>query len=219
MFDKLFPPKKGIERYKRYLGRRYPTLLDAFEQFNSIGGKTIVELGTSRSFVPGNRRGCMINDPKYWHPYQPRRWDWGAGIFTRMCVEHLKERRPEIHTVDVSRDAIEISKVIAGEWSDLITWHLSSSEDFLRGFEGKIDLLYIDTGEANAEGERRHLNEATIACEKQLLSPRAIVLIDDVDDPETPFSRGKQAIPYLEGQGFVVRISGFQAVLQRGGTS
>jgi hypothetical protein len=46
--------------------------------------KTIVELGTSRSFVDGKFPGCNEDDVKYWEPENPEKWDWSAGIFTKV---------------------------------------------------------------------------------------------------------------------------------------
>ena len=219
MFHKLFREKKGVEKYKRFLGPRYRTFLYAFDEFIAIGGKTIVELGTSRSFVSGSRKGCMVNDVRYWNPAKPRNWDWGAGIFTRMCALHLQELKPEIHSVDLSADAIEISKVITADFSELITYHLTTSEDFLHAFNVKIDLLYMDTGETEMEADELHLREAKIVLARQLLSPNAIVLIDDVNVPGKTASKGKHSIPLFCKNGFQIKISDYQVVLQRPVTS
>ena len=97
IFHSFFREKKGIEKYKRYLSSRYRSFLYAFDLFVTIGGTTIVELGMSRSFVGGGRKGCMVNDVWYWNPASPRDWDWGAGLFTRMCAMHLQEYGPAIH--------------------------------------------------------------------------------------------------------------------------
>src|SRR5690242_10072510 len=96
--------KKGIEKYKKHLGFRYRTMRQALDEFVRIGGKTVVELGTSRSFVPGGFAGCLVNDIRYWRPHEPRFWDWGAGTFTRVCVEHLSKYAPlyTIYSVDIN---------------------------------------------------------------------------------------------------------------------
>jgi hypothetical protein len=43
----------GIDLYRRYLGARYSTFRCAFDLFVAMRGRTIVELGTTRSFVSG----------------------------------------------------------------------------------------------------------------------------------------------------------------------
>jgi len=216
---RLFLQKNGMDRYKKYLGLRYPTFRYAFDEFVRIGGKTIVELGTSRSFVAAGHAGCGVNDPRYWRPDEPRYWDWGAGIFTRMCALHLRDYRPQIHSVDISKEAIDISKVITAEFANLITYHLESSESFLTRFPDKIDLLYMDAGETGDGADQLHLREATIVCGRGLLSQAAVVLIDDVNIPGTSLSKGTFSIPFFLASGFEVRIAGYQAVLQRSDAS
>jgi hypothetical protein len=208
-------PARGIQKYQRYLGRRYPTFFCAFEKFVGIGGRTIVELGTSRSFVSGGREGCMMNDARYWTPDQPDNWDWGAGLFTRMCAEQLQGCRPQIHTVDISRDALEISRVITADFAGMIHYHLTSSEDFLQSFQGPIDLLYMDAGETGAGADQLHWREARIALARQLFSPQAIVLIDDVNVPGVAASKGRYSIPLLCQHGFQIIMSDYQVLLQR----
>lgn len=208
----------GIKLYQEYLGARYKTLSYAFETFLSIGGKTIVELGTSRSFVSAEFEGCMANDLIYWEPENPSRWDWGAGLFTKMCAMSLQMYRPHIHSVDISADAIEISKAILDEHLGMITYHLMSSEEFLNSFSGKIDLLYMDAGETGAGAEYLHLREAEILISRKLLSERALILIDDVNIPGTSASKGKYSVPYFCKQGFDIIISDYQTLLQKTST-
>jgi len=209
------PDRKGIEGYQPYLGPRYPTFRDAFDTFVANGGQTVVELGTTRSFVSGGYPGCMVNDARYWKPTEPARWDWGAGMFTKMCAIHLMEHRPRIHSVDISAEAIEISKVTTANEAELITYHHSSSEDFLQAFTEKIDLLYMDAGETDQGADQLHFREASIVLARQLLSPRAVVLIDDVNVPGHAASKGRLSIPLFYEHGFRIRSSGYQVVLQK----
>jgi tetratricopeptide (TPR) repeat protein len=206
---------RGIEKYKLYLGPRYQTFKAAFDAFIKMNGKVIVELGTSRSFVPAGVDGTAVNDPKYWDVHAPAKWDWGAGIFTRMCAMHLEEYAPIIHTVDRSHNAIDICKVITGDYAHLISYHVMKSEDFLKGFNGKIDLLYMDTGESGEQADQLHLNEAKIIISRDLLSENAIILIDDVNIPGDKESKGKYSIPYLCDNGFQITMLQYQVMLQR----
>ncbi|ETR72652.1 MAG: hypothetical protein OMM_01555 [Candidatus Magnetoglobus multicellularis str. Araruama] len=206
---------KSIAQYKPFLGKRYKTFLTAFEIYKSINGKTIVELGTSRSFVPGGVEGTGVNDLKYWDNNTPAKWDWGAGIFTRMCAVHLASLQPEIHTVDYSHDAIEICKVITNDYSHFISYHHMGSEDFLKSFSGKIDLLYMDTGESDLQADLLHLNEVKIAISRNLFSENAIVLIDDVNIPNKEISKGRYSIPFLTQNGFHIKLIDYQVLLQR----
>lgn len=203
-----------IERYKEYLGARYVTFRWAFDEFVRIGGKTIVELGTTRSFVSGGVQGCMVNDQRFWSPDSPECWDWGAGMFTRVCGEHFAGQKLEIHSVDICEDAIQISRIATKEFSDLVDYHRESSETFLSRFPGKIDLLYMDAGETDKGADELHLREAKIVVSRELLSPKGIVLIDDVNIPGSSQSKGKYSIPFLSKQGFEIKIWDYQVILQ-----
>lgn len=207
--------KKGIEQYESYLGDRYQTFLYAFEAFIAMAGKTIVELGTSRSFVSAGFPGCMSNDSQFWQPCDPSQWDWGAGIFTKMAAMHLEAHRPEIHSVDISRDAINISKLITSEFQEFIVYYWMSSERFLKGVEGQIDFLYMDTGETSSDAEQLHLREAKIAIERNLFSERALVLVDDVNIPGETKSKGRLSIPFLCKHGFEIKKVGYQVLMQK----
>jgi hypothetical protein len=127
----------------------------------------------------------------------------------------LQASRPEIHTVDISPSALEICRVITADFRDLIHYHLASSEDFLREFPQPVDLLYMDAGETGTGADELHLREAQIAVARQLLSPQAIVLVDDVNIPGSPGSKGRYSIPFLCQQGWEVKLSDYQVVLQR----
>jgi hypothetical protein len=215
MLKNLFGEKRGIEQYEKYLGARYKTFHYAFESFLTAGGRVVVELGTTRSFVGGDRPGTMVNDVRYWNPSRPRHWDWGAGVFTRMCAVHLKHVSPEIHSVDLSPEAIAISKVITQDFGSLVTHHESTSENFLSSFPKKIDLLYMDTGETSQEAEELHLREARIVVARELVSPGGVVIVDDVNVPGKSSSKGRLSIPFLSEHGFAVVLSDYQVVLKR----
>jgi predicted O-linked N-acetylglucosamine transferase (SPINDLY family)/uncharacterized membrane-anchored protein YhcB (DUF1043 family) len=152
----------------------------------------------------------------FWDINDPRKWDWSAGIFTRMCAMHLEQYKPEIHTVDISSDAIEICKVITKDYSNIIRYHIMSSEDFLKNFSEKIDLLYMDTGESEEHADILHLKEAQIALSRDLFSENAIILIDDVNIPYSNSSKGKYSIPFLYQNGFQLKVFDYQILLQRG---
>jgi predicted O-linked N-acetylglucosamine transferase (SPINDLY family) len=206
---------QGIEKYQHFLGLRFQTFKSAFDAFAEIKGKVIVELGTSRSFVPAGVEGSAVNDSKYCDVNNPGKWDWGAGIFTRMCAMHLEAYKPEIHTVDISSDAIEICKVITSDYSHLISYHVMTSEDFLMRYNGKIDFLYMDTGESDEQADKLHLKEAQIALSRKLFSENAIILIDDVNNPGINLSKGRYSIPFLYQNGFQLKFFDYQILLQR----
>jgi predicted O-linked N-acetylglucosamine transferase (SPINDLY family) len=207
--------KRGIEQYQHYLGERFKTFVTAFDLFVSIKGKVIVELGTTRSYVPAGVEGSAVNNSSFWDINNHKKWDWSAGIFTRMCAMHLEQYEPEIHTVDISPDAIEICKVITNDYAHLISYHVMPSENFLNNFSGKIDLLYMDTGESEEQADIIHLKEARIAISRDLFSENAIILIDDVNIPGKYISKGRYSMPFLYQNGFGLKVFDYQVILQR----
>jgi len=203
---------------------RYYTLKKSFELFEKINGNIIVELGTTRSFMHGGLIGCNSDDASYWHPEEPADWDWGAGCFTLMtsiCLEHLNAY---IHTVDIEKKHIERCKIITNPFSKNISYHVSSSENFLRNFNEKIDFLYIDTGDMTPieKTAQLQLREAKIIIEKNLINDNGIILIDDVKNP-TPkiygetsdYGKAKYSLPYFLNHGFIIIENEYQVLLQK----
>src|SRR5579872_987136 len=99
---------------------RYHTFLQAFEHFEKINGKVIVELGTTHSFVHGGLEGCDNDNIKYWTPNNPERWDWGAGAFTLMAAECLAHLKPTFYTVDLSNNHLTRCKIMTPKYSSFL---------------------------------------------------------------------------------------------------
>lgn len=205
---------------------RYATFLYSFQNFNKINGKVVVELGTSRSFTHGGLPGCNSDDPSHWTSDQPQNWDWGAGFFTRMAAMCLYERRPEIHTVDLSKNHIERCKIMTADFADVMYYHVSDSVKYLENcnFPNGIDLLYLDTGDMTPiePTAMLQLAEAKIIVKRNLLSEHGIILIDDVKN-QTPkkfgetsdLGKSKYSIPYFLSNGYEIVLDEYQVVLRR----
>jgi hypothetical protein len=230
-----------LKRYKEYLHEgtlqnqdwsqlsripktRYATFRQAFEHFEKNNGKIIVELGTTRSFVHGGLPGCNSDNPAYWTPNNPANWDWGAGCFTRMAGECLQHTNPIIHTVDLAWQHIERCKIVTKDFAHLISYHVNSSEQFLRSIPYKVDLLYLDTGDMTPiePTAQLQLREAQIIVERDLIAPNGIILIDDVRN-QTPkkfgelsdLGKAKYSIPYLLAHGFEMVADEYQVILKK----
>jgi hypothetical protein len=199
---------------------RYDTLKYCFERLPK--NPVIVELGTSRSFVDGAFEGCNSNDAKYWEPTNPSKWDWGAGCFTLM-VPHCVEQPFKFHTIDLCKDHINRSQIMTQQFKN-IYYHVSTSEKFLNEFSGKIDLLYIDTGDMTPIGptSELQLREAKIIIERNLLNENGLILIDDIMSPATfyanefhPWGKAKESLPYFFTHGFELVMAEYQYILQK----
>lgn len=219
--------------YNKYYGRvplfRYHTFKKAFEVFLAIKGKTIVELGTIRSFVHGGLPGCNSDNTIYWSPEKPENWDWGAGLFSLMAAEEFCDNDINIHTVDICEAHINRSKIVSKKYSNIIKYHVSDSVSFIKSFEStygkKIDLLYIDTGDMTPiEPTSLHqLKEATEVVNSGVLSDNGIILIDDVRNPapiilseeKSMLGKAKYSIPYLISENYKIIMDEYQVLIQK----
>lgn len=205
---------------------RYDTFKFVFDHLHQIGGKVVVELGTTRSFCHGGLPGCNTDDLSYWNPNRPENWDWGAGFFTRMAAVSLSDLAPSIHTVDVVSSHIERCKVITEDFSHFISYHVQDSLEFLKRYDSskKIDLLYLDTGDMTPIEPTAllQLEEVKIVVARDLISKEGLILIDDVKNT-TPrkfgdlsgLGKSKYALPFLLDHGFEVVMDEYQVVLRK----
>ena len=235
-----FPEINGpLDRYKEFLEHgtldhqdwssfaaipksRYYTFKKAFELFEEQKGNVIVELGTTRSYVHGGISGCNSDDTRYWTPDQPENWDWGAGSFTRVAAECLEHLNPIFYTVDLDEKHINRCKLITAPFSYFIKYHVTSSLTFLNTFSGKIDLLYMDTGDMTPiePTAQLSLEEAKIVVRRNLIAPGGLILIDDVRN-QTPkqygdtsgLGKAKYSLPYLLENGFEIVEDEYQILL------
>lgn len=203
---------------------RYDTFAYVFDHLHKIGGKTIVELGTSRSYCHGGLVGCNSDDLSYWTPAQPENWDWGAGFFTRMAAIALSDLPCQIHTVDIVPSHIVRCRVMTQDFAHKISYHVKDSTQFLKTYPGKIDLLYLDTGDMTPIEPTAllQLEEVKIIVERDLISEKGLILIDDVKN-RTPkkfgeasdLGKSKYALPFLLAHGFVIVMDEYQVILKK----
>ena len=148
--DGAFAPYSSDEVFTENYGRvpkfRYDTFKYCWDWVKKKKLKTIVELGTSRSFVDGQFPGCNDDDSSYWQPDNPEVWDWSAGCFTRVFGELIQGTDIEMISIDLMPNHITRSKVMTEGLSN-IEHFVMSSEEFLESGEGQIDFLYMDTGD------------------------------------------------------------------------
>ena len=215
----------SIEEQEKYFGEkpksRYYTFKYCFENMNNKINPVIVELGTSRSFVDGRFEGCNSDDSKFWEPNNPEKWDWSAGIFTKVFSTLFPDSR--FHTVDLMKSHIDRCRVMNND-SKNITYNVSSSEDFLNNLKEKVDLLYLDTGDMTPieDTAQLHLREAKIIVEKDILNKDGLILIDDVKSvipkkygESSDLGKAKYSIPYFLENGYEIIMSEYQCILKK----
>jgi hypothetical protein len=200
-------------KYSEFFGRRKSTFEKTYELIrDTIHDKyTIIELGSSRSFVTGGKKGCMMTDTEYWKPDQPEIWDWGAGIFTKVFAENLKDTNCKIITIDPDSSANSIVTHMCKDYNNVIVKKEYSTE-FINSFSGKIDCLYMDHMETCEKAALQHLEDIRIIIEKNLMSENGIILIDDVGNDST-YGKGKYSIPFLLNNGYKILIHDYQVLM------
>jgi len=225
-----------LARYRDYIGPRYASLEICFAHLAKKAAPIIVELGASRSFVDGSQPGVMSDAPKYWHPAEPAKWDWGAGSFSRVCAEIIAGTHAQLHSVDPSEKAMTISKTITAGLGAQVLLHQDYSTQWLKGFGQPIDLVYMDHHETCEEGARLHRTDAEIILEPGRLADDARILIDDVHveknarskglgalmrsvraQKDIHYGKGKYSIPYFQEKGWEIVYEGYQVVMKRSG--
>ena len=225
LLDKAIDYYYSIEEQEKYFGEkpksRYYTFKYCFDNINNKINPVIVELGTSRSFVDGRFEGCNSDDSKYWDATRPEKWDWSAGIFTKVFSTLFPNSR--FHTIDLMKSHINRCMIMNSD-SKNITYNVSSSEDFLNNFKEKVDLLYLDTGDMTPieYTAQLHLREAKIIVEKDIVNKDGLILIDDVksvvpkiNGESSDLGKAKYSIPYFLENGYEIIMSEYQYVLKK----
>lgn len=201
--------------YSEFFEKRENTFKKSFllikENINPEKKYNIVELGTSRSFVTYGYPGCLNSDPIFWSPEEPYKWDWGAGIFTKVFSDNLRGEEFLLHTIDPDDDAISIVSVMCKD-NDNVKIIKDYSTNFLNSINFKIDFLYMDHMETSEEACIKHLEDSILIVQQNLMNDNGIILIDDVDDNVT-YTKGKYSIPYLLENGFIKILHEYQVLL------
>ncbi len=224
LLERFTYAEQDWSRFARLPLSRDHTFQRAFEMFRRSGGRVIVELGTIRSYTHGGLAACNTDDVSAWTPDEPANWDWGAGCFSRLAAECLADLSPAIVTVDTAVSHLDRCRLVTASFAELFSYVQADSRDFLRGFSGVIDLLYLDTGDITPIEPTAELQlaEARLIVERDLVPLGGLVLIDDVRN-QTPrafgetsdLGKAKYSLPFLLEHGFRLELDEYQCLLMR----
>jgi hypothetical protein len=176
-------------------GKPRPYILSAIDLLTKLGGRTIVEVGCMRRPLT---HSLDAFDPDCCNDGHSTAFWASTGL--------------AVHSVDVNPQCCTVA---AQACHELANAHIYCSDgvEFLRAFQGTIDLLYLDAWDA-VEGipyAESHL-EAYLAA-RQKLAPASLVLIDDTD---IAFGgKGRLAVPQIIRDGFDLLLAGRQTMLLR----
>ncbi len=163
---------------------RSKTLSAAFSLLRSIQNPTIVETGCIRS-------------PE----------DWTAGYSTYLFGIFAKAHKGTVHSVDLDINNCNFAKDKCQCMP--VTIHQDNSLNFLRDFQGKADLVYLDSLDTNEPRAAEHnLNECKLAL--NIVKDTGMILIDDSYNQK---GKGELSIPFLISQGWKVHESSLHQIL------
>jgi hypothetical protein len=200
---------------------RYHSFKICLEYLQTVSDPQVLELGTCRSFVDGAFVGCNEDNPKYWEPNNPAKWDWGAGCFSLV----FGQNNCKLTTVDIISNHINRCRIMTNSLGIKCDHIVSDSIKFLQRTGQHFHLIYLDTGDMwpIEPTAQLQLEEAKIICERNLLQPQGMLLIDDVrnktprelGDVNNELGKSKYSIPFLLKNGFKSIFEGYQYILQK----
>lgn len=167
-------------------GKRQVTLLRTLELLEERNAKTLVETGIARAGLKQTR---------------------ADGASTIVFGKWAEQNGAHLSSVDIDPEATSLAQKCLNEegLKDSVTVITSDSVAFLKGFEDRVDFLYLDSYDFpknDPKGQRlsqeHHLNEF-IAIEDKL-HDQSIILIDDCRLPNG--GKGKLVIDYMESKGW-----------------
>lgn len=179
--------------------KRRDTFRKTMELMEKRGVKTIVETGTSREGLKGTRSN---------------------GAATLVFGKWAKKNGAFVHSVDINIHSVEKAQaeVDKQKLGDFVKIYHSDSLPFLKHFDQKVDLLYLDSydyshsdPDIQKASQQHHLEEFK-NIESQL-HENSIVLIDDCDLPNG--GKGKRVIEYMLNRGWNIVVDSYQVLLVR----
>ena len=153
-----------LDRFNKKKNIRFNSFKETFRICKKRGLKIIVETGTARGKIK------FLFFKKY---------NWKDGMSTIMFAEYVKNVNGKLHTCDISAKNIDNAKKFTKNYSNYISYYVQNSIDFLRNFNDRIDLLYLDSldGHDPIAASDHQLREIKIGINKLHLN--SLILLDD----------------------------------------
>jgi hypothetical protein len=172
--------------------KRYSGFLEAFKLMDERGASILVETGTARA----GRESFEV--------------DGGSTI---LFSNWAKKHGATLYSVDISKDHLLEAKGASLDFGHHLECICEDAVTFLQSFPLKIDFLYLDSMDFNAnhpeESQAYHLQELLAALPH--FTPNTIVMIDDCGLPHG--GKGKLVIDYLINHGWRIAKHGYAVIL------
>lgn len=132
-------------------------------------------------------------------------WSGGDGCSSLFWAILAKLTSGHFWTVDISNNNIEECKKFTEQFSNYITYTVQDSIQFLRDFDKKIDILYLDSYDTGSDSQmvaacRHQLLECEVVLDK--LNNNSIILSDDA--PRLDIGKVAYSVPFLINNGYHV---------------
>ena len=185
-------PKKYLENRITQHSKRYDSFKICLELMAQRNAKNLVETGTARNGLSNCR---------------------GDGCSTVIFADWAKDHHAALTSIDINPDAIKTSMQAVAPINPNVQYVTQDSVSFLSHYNQKIDFLYLDSYDFDANNplpsQMHHLNEIIAAL--PFLTKDSVVMIDDCDLPHG--GKGRLVIDFLTHNGWKIYHSGYQTIL------
>lgn len=134
---------------------------------------------------------------------------YGDAVFSIMA----EETKSNIWVCDIEQKHLDISAEVVKRYTDYLPQYVcGDSIEFLKNFNGEIDVLYLDSYDTDQNKQCcvHQVNEANAALKK--MTDRSIIMIDDVGD-DLKGGKAEFSIPFLKANGYDVIHHGYNQVI------
>lgn len=147
--------------------------------------------------------------------------DWaGAGNSTYLLAAYAAGRGGSFISIDNEPANVEYARAAIASWGGAVT--CSDSVAALAGLSGPVDVLYLDSHDADLPGHAEHAL-AEIQAALPALHERSLIAFDDTIHADnwhtvragTWLGKGRLAVPWLLERGWRILAEGYQQVLGR----
>ena len=137
------------------------------------------------------------------------------GYSTYLFAAYLDGRREgTLESIDIKPEHCNFAYSQVSTWNANVRIICSDSVEYLRNIDHPIDLLYIDSLDAEHPNSADHALKEVQAAEKWL-TENALILIDDTAWDREWIGKGAKAVPYLLDRGWKIVKEGWQVLLAR----
>lgn len=141
--------------------------------------------------------------------------DWSAGYSTYIFGAYLDGLGAgRLVSVDNDKGHCNFSRRTVAPWRRWVAVEQSDSAQWLRKHRDPIDVLYLDSMDADLPGHAEYALTETKAAEPRLHDD-SLVIFDDTTWNKGWVGKGALAIPYLLTRGWKIVESGYQVVLSK----